>query len=158
MATNFPQRHPAHQLEAESIRHFRRCLPAAWTCDEPENDYGVDLRIGLVTGNQVDARTLVVQLKASASAPLGETVAVRLAVATYNYLMNMLEVAMLVKYVAAENEAYWLLLRDSPPPPEDQETFTVRIPRTNRLSQNPWLKIEAHVGHVHHKKLDAMRK
>ena len=65
---------------------------------------------------------------------------------------------MLVKYVAAENEAYWLLLRDIPRPPEDQETFTVRIPRTNRLSQNTWPTIEAHVQHVHHRKLGVMRK
>jgi hypothetical protein len=102
-------------------------------------------------------RALVVQLKASATARQTETLPVRLAVATYNYLWNMLEVAMLVKYIAAENEAYWLLFKDIPIPPQNQKTFTVHIPRANRLSQNPWSQIEGYVEQVHGRKLSAMR-
>ena len=157
MATNLPQRHPTHQLEAESRLFFRNCLPQAWSCDQPQNDYGIDLRVGLVRDNHVTGRSFVVQLKASASSPHSETVPVRLNVATYNYLWNLLEVAMLVKYVAVDSEAYWLLFKDIPQPPGDQATFTVRIPRGNRLSENPWPQVEAYVDHVHGTKLGAMR-
>jgi hypothetical protein len=68
----------------------------------------------------------------------------------------MLEVALLVKYVAAENEAYWLLWKDIVPPTADQQTFTVRIPRANRVSRNPWPQIERYVEFVHERKLGSM--
>src|SRR4051812_42380378 len=105
MVTRFPRRHTSHQLAAESERFFRQCLPQAWVCDVPANDYGIDFRVGLVAEDQVRGRALLVQLKASATAKEGETVPVRLASSTYNYLWDMLDVALLVKYVAAENEA-----------------------------------------------------
>ena len=81
----------------------------------------------------------------------------RLAVSSYNYLREMLEAALLVKYIADENEAYWLLWKDIACPSADQETVTVRIPRVNRLSQDPWPQIEHHVRTVHGRKLGAMR-
>lgn len=47
MPTKLPHRHASHQLEEESNQFFRSCLPKDWTCDEPDNDYGIDLRVGL---------------------------------------------------------------------------------------------------------------
>lgn len=156
MATALPMRPPAHQIEDESVNFFSRCLPRGWTCDRPQHDYGVDLRVGLANDGHLNGQQLIVQLKSSAAAPPGDTVAITLAVTTLNYLRKMLEVALLVKYVAAENEAYWLLLKDFVVEPRDgQQTVTVRIPRANQLSQNPWGQIEAHVLAVHCRKLQA---
>lgn len=158
MGIDFPERPEAHQLATESECFFRAQLPREWTCDSPENDYGVDFRVGIVTDGKVRGRGLLVQLKSSAVAEEGEAVLVRLQVSTVNYLGEMLEVALLVKYVAADREAYWLLWKDIPAVPENQETMTVRIPRANRLSQNPWPQIMQHVENVHERKLAAMRR
>lgn len=136
--------------------YFARCLPPGWTYDRPQNDYGVDLRIGLANNGCVNGQQLVVQLKASNSAPPGESLPFTLKVPTLNYLRNMLEVALFVKYVADEREAYWLLLKDfESVPREGQRTITVRIPRANRLSGSPWGAIATHVGAVHYRKLNA---
>jgi hypothetical protein len=104
----------------------------------------------------INGQQLVIQLKASAKATHGDSVAVTLEVPTLNYLRNMLEVALIVKYVATEGEAYWLLLKDYVnEPPQGQKTVTVRIPRANRLSANPWDIIAEHVQSVHYRKLRA---
>jgi hypothetical protein len=64
---------------------------------------------------------------------------------------------MLVKFVESEGEAYWLLLKDAPTPSQNQETFTVHIPKSNRLSVIAWNDIQAHVRSVTDIKLAAMR-
>jgi hypothetical protein len=112
MIIHFPQRPRTHQLETESENFFRTQLPSDWTCERPEHDYGIDLRLGLARNGQLTGEQVVVQLKASAEAPPGEDVTVLLNVSTLNFLRNMLEVAMIVKYVSIEREAYWLLLKD----------------------------------------------
>jgi hypothetical protein len=156
MATEYPQRPPEHQLEAESSAFFLQHLPKGWVCDRPQHDYGVDLRVGLAQGGRVNGQQLVVQLKASAVAPPGQTVAIVLDVPTLNYLRGMLEVAVLVKYIAAEKAAYWLLLKDfTTQPRKGQKTVTIRLPRTNRLAEDPWTHIANHVQAVHYKKLRA---
>lgn len=157
MPTKLPQRHASHQLEEESNQFFRSCLPKDWTCDEPHNDYGIDLRVGLAESGYLNGQALVVQLKASSKAADGKGVRVRLSVSTLNYLRSVLEVAMLVKYVAAEKEAYWVLLKDVPQPQQDASTVTIQIPRANALSKKPWLVVAEYVNLVHHKKLGAMQ-
>lgn len=62
---------------------------------------------------------LLVQLKASAKSSGRDTEAVELKISTYNLLWDKLQVAMLVKYVEAENEAYWLLFGEIPTPPAE---------------------------------------
>jgi hypothetical protein len=98
------------------------------------------------------------QLKASAQARKGEAEVMRLRTATYNHLRSKLQVVMLVKYVEQSNEAYWLLLKDIDPPPAGQSTFTVRIPKANRLSAIDWPAIQTHVRNVTDTKLAAMRR
>jgi hypothetical protein len=151
-----PQRPPSHQLETASKLFFRQCLPSAWTCDEPQSDYGVDLRVGIAAQQRLTGQALVVQLKSSADEDPGDAVSITLKVSTLNYLRDLLEVVMVVKYVATEGEAYWLLLKDVQPPPNGQKTITIRIPRHNRLSANPWPQIQRYVTQVHYKKLGAM--
>jgi Domain of unknown function (DUF4365) len=156
MDTPFPQRPTSHQLEDKSKLYFRQCLPAGWTADEPQKDYGVDVRVQIAEETFLTGKALVVQLKATAEVEPGDSVALTLGVSTLNYLRSLLEVAMVVKYVEPENEAYWLLLKDVPQPAEGQKTITVRIPKANRLSANPWPEIQGYVTQVHYKKLGAM--
>jgi len=158
MAADFPQRPAEHQLADESSAFFSQHLPRGWICDRPQHDYGVDLRVGLAEGGRVNGQQLVVQLKATANAPPGQSVAFVLDVPTLNYLRAMLDVALLVKYVAAEREAYWLLLKDfTAQPREGQKTVTIRLPRANRITDDPWPHIADHVQAVHYRKLRANR-
>jgi hypothetical protein len=156
MATQFPQRPRTHQLEAESFAYLRTQVPPGWTCDRPEHDYGIDLRLGLARDGQVTGEQLVLQVKSSDKAPQGEAVSVSLEVPTVNLLRNMLDVVMIVKYVAQEREAYWLLLKDFTQEPRGgQKVMTLRIPRVNTLSARPWDHIANHVRAVHFRKLNA---
>lgn len=152
-----PQRPQQHQLADESVRFFANCLPPEWTHEERRKDYGVDIQVGIVRGNAVTGEELLVQLKStSRSEPPGDSVAIELDVPTLNLLRNMLQVVLLVKYVATEGEAYWLLLKDfTASPPAGQKTVTIRLPRVNRLSLEPWEEIGGHVAAVHHKKIEA---
>ncbi len=153
----FPVRHESHQLEELSERFFKQSLPKNWTAEKPSHDYGVDLRVDLFEGTMATGLELLVQVKSSAKASESQDELVQLKIATYNLLWGKLQVAMLVKYVEVENEAYWLLLKDIPAPPQDQETFVVHIPKANRLSSAPWPEIQAYVRSVTDTKLAAMR-
>ena len=154
----FPIRSESHQLEEVSERFFRDCLPRNWTAEKPGNDYGIDLRVDMFEGNQATGLELLVQLKASAEPTAADTETVRLKTTTYNLLWEKLQVAMLVKYVESEKEAYWLLFRDIPTPSQDQETFTIHIPKANRISTIQWPGIQAYVRSVTDTKLAAMRR
>jgi len=157
MPTQFPVRSESHQLEEASERLFRECLPRNWTAEKPANDYGVDLRVDLFEGKHATGLELLVQLKASEGSTEGESETVRLRVATYNLLRSKLQVAMLVKFIECEREAYWVLFKDIPSPSQNQKTFTIHIPKANRLSAIPWPEIQEYVRDVTDRKLAAMR-
>ena len=64
---------------------------------------------------------------------------------------------MLVEYVESEGEAYWVFLREiKPPMDEDQKTFTVHIPKANRLSAISWGTITTFVRQITDQKLGAV--
>jgi hypothetical protein len=149
----FPIRGESHQLEELSERFFKNSLPRNWLAEKPAHDYGVDLRVELFEGDQATGLELLVQLKASATPTGEETEVVRLKTATYNLLREKLQVAMLVKYVESEAEAYWLLFRDIPVPRRDQDSFTVHVPKTNKLSVIQWADVQARVRAVTKAKL-----
>ncbi|MFS1946253.1 DUF4365 domain-containing protein [Vibrio lentus] len=155
---NFPQRTDAHRLEEMSKRFFSSSLPIEWTSETPEYDYGVDLKVDIFDGNGATSKKLLVQLKASQSAHGKEYEVIDLSVSAYNHLWEKLQVVMLVKYIAEENKAYWLLLSEVPEPPQNQETFRIRIPRSNDLSNIDWDQIKDYVNDVHYDKLRARRR
>jgi hypothetical protein len=156
--TALPKRPEAHQLEERSERFFRAHLPMGWTCEKQVHDYGIDLQIEIFEDGDATGRELIVQLKGSQSAHGGATENVRLQTTTYNYLKRNLRVAMLVKFVADENEAYWILIREIPRPTQRARTFSVQIPRENRLSTLNWDDIRRRVHRITDTKLSAARK
>jgi hypothetical protein len=154
----FPVRSKSHQLEELSERFLRTQLPTHWTCERLGPDYGIDLRVDIYEGHFATGLELLIQLKASQKSSAGKSVTVRLQTSTYNYLKNKLQIAMLVKFVRQNSEAYWLLVRDIPPPNQDNKTFSVRIPRTNKLSTIDWVEVQRYVASVTDAKLAAMRR
>lgn len=156
--TNFPRRSESHQLEEVSERYIRNTLPRSWVCEKPQHDYGVDLRIDIFEKGAATGLELLVQIKASAKPTEGESEVVRLKTSTYNHLWSKLQVVMIVKYIESDNEAYWLLLKDVQAPSAKQETFTVHIPKANRLSAIDWPVIQGYIRSVTDIKIAAMRK
>ena len=154
---SFPVRPENHQLEELSVRFFQNSMPSNWTAEKPIPDYGIDLRVDLFEGDLATGLELLVQMKSSGEPAEGDTESVRLNVSTYNLLRDKLQVVMLVKFIKAEKEAYWLLLKDAPPPLKNQDTFVVHIPKNNRLSVAPWSEIQDYVRGVTDAKLAAQR-
>jgi hypothetical protein len=153
----YPKRPRAHELETRSQRFFQNHIPDSWTCQEPQSDYGFDLRVEIFDNGQATGLVFLVQLKASDTAVQSEQESIILKISTYNYLRNTLPVVLLVKYVAPENEAYYIFLKDVPTPNEQNETFTVHIPKTNRLSTMEWESLKQYIARVTKRKLAAGR-
>lgn len=158
MAKKFPIRHENHTLEEKSIIFFRNYLPNDWNVNSIDRDYGQDLNIEIAEDGVYRGLEFIVQLKSSHLPDInGDDERQTLRVATYNYLWDNLRVVLLVKFVEEENEAYWILLKDVPEPSQDNETFTVRIPRQNRLTELNWNEIADYVRAITHRKLRAVR-
>jgi hypothetical protein len=114
VSSRFPTRPHNHVIATQSERFFASALPPNWTTDKPANDYGIDLRVNIFDGQVATPLEFLVQLKSSVESSTRDTETISLRVATYNYLWDMLQVVLLVKYCEDVNEAYWLLLKDVP--------------------------------------------
>lgn len=159
MASNLPIRSAAHVLEESSRRFIEGALPHDWTCEKTSPDYGADLRVDIYESGKATGLELLVQLKSSARRSRHKTnETVRIKTSTYNYLWSKVQVAVLVKFVESDNEAYWMWLRDVVPPSDDRKRFTVHIPRSGRVSNVDWGMIATRVRRVTDVKLAAMRR
>lgn len=156
--TTYPQRPDSHQLEEISERFFVNTLPRNWRSERPGGDYGVDRKVDIFEENNATGLELLVQLKSSHAASEGEYETIRLETPTYNLLWDKVQVVMLVKYVEVENEAYWLLLSDVPEPNQAQNSFSIRIPKQNRLSSIDWQKIQEYIRQVTNGKIATRRR
>ncbi len=143
-----PQRPMQHNLEEASRRFFEQSLPENWTVNKPEHDYGVDLMVGIFDGEYASPYEIAVQLKSSEKANEGDFETIKLRVATFNHLKRLLPIVLLVKFVKESEEGYYLLLAKVPEPDQEQDTFTIQIPKQNRLSEINWQNIEATVRQI----------
>ena len=153
----YPQRHSSHSLEEKSISFFRQYVPNEWNINTIDRDYGQDLNIEISENGMFQGLDLVVQLKSSARSKITRDHIFerqRMKVSSYNYLWNNLRVALIVKYIEEKNEAYWILLKDVNAPAQSNKTFTLRIPRSNRLSKIDWNEIVKYVKQVTKRKLN----
>jgi hypothetical protein len=154
----YPIRHSNHSLEEKSITFFRQCLPEDWNINPIARDYGQDLNIEIIENGMYQGLELVIQLKSSKAAnTVADSESQTFKVSTYNYLWGNLRVVMIVKFIELENEAYWTLLKDVQSPNQDNETFTINLPRQNKLSTLDWNIIAGYVKNVTDIKLAAMR-
>ncbi|QQT25577.1 DUF4365 domain-containing protein [Sphingobacterium spiritivorum] len=159
MAKKYPIRHENHTLEEKSIIFFRRHLPASWNVNSIDRDYGQDLNIEITENGSLRGLEFIVQLKSSHEPNnSGAEERQTFRVSTYNYLWDNLRVVLLVKFVESEDEAYWILLKDVPQPNQENDSFTIRIPRENILSKINWNEIVDYIRDITNGKLDAIRR
>ena len=154
----YPVRHNNHSLEEKSITFFRLHLPEDWNINSVDRDYGQDLNIEIAEEGIYKGLELIIQLKSSKEANIvADSESQTFKVSTYNYLWDNLRVVMIIKFIEAENEAYWTLLKDVQSPNQDNETFTIHLPRQNKLTTLDWKIIVDYVRNVTDRKLAAMR-
>lgn len=154
MSLQFPIRHQNHISEEKSILFFRQTVPISWNINIINNDYWKDLNVEIAENGVYKGREFIVQLKSSLLPTLNQNFEKQsLKVSTYNYLNGNLQVVLLVKYIESENEAYWILFSDIPKPNQKNKTFTIRIPKKNKLSDLNWTIIEDHIRKISDKKL-----
>jgi len=163
-----PKRTRAHVLEARSRQHVESIFPTEWVCRRVEDDYGLDMRVEIVTGEQVSGSEFAVQLKGTDHLRTsGEDVLHSCKVSTANYFLQRPEPVMYVVYDAQEDTAYWLWVQpylrgldDARPGWRDRKEVRVRIPRTNRLTREAvplianyvqawWARVMAVVGQAY---------
>jgi len=154
----YPKRHPNHSLEEDSITFLRKYLPKDWNVNSVDRDYGQDLNLELAEEGVYKGLELILQMKSSkVSKHMDGFEHQSFKLSTYNYLWGNLRVVMVIKYVEEEDEAYYILLKDVETPNQEAKTFTIYIPRENKLSTIDWEEITDYIREVTDKKLAAMR-
>ena len=160
-----PKRTRAHVLETLSRQHVEPIFPTEWVCRRVEDDYGLDMRVEIVTGEEVSGLEFAVQLKATDHLRTsGDNVLHPCKVSTANYFLHRPEPVMYIVYDAQEDAAYWLWVQpylrgldDASPGWRDREKAHIRIPRANRLTRETvpliagyvqawWARVMAVVG------------
>lgn len=165
MPHRYPNRHLTHNLERMSENYLRQHFPISWTLTAPNEDYGRDFISELADiDNRYKGEGLIIQLKSSQRSQGNqefETFSMKLS--TFSYLNGCLEVVLFIKYVAELNEAFWVLLSDVEKPvevesiEEEQKTFTIHLPKDNKISTINWGDMFDHVRQITQIKLNSVR-
>jgi len=153
MTKKLPIRNQNQNLEELSKRYFENCLPSDWIAFKRPNDFGVDLHVDIFKDNRATGLEFLVQLKSSERKSNNQNESVILKVSTFNYLKGKLQPVLLVKYSIEENEAYWIWLKDIPSPNQNNKSFTIRIPKINKLGHIDWNSIYQYVNQITDEKL-----
>jgi formylglycine-generating enzyme required for sulfatase activity len=149
-----PKRTRAHLLETLSRNYVESVFsPAGWVCRRVEDDYGLDMRVEMVAGEDVVALEFAVQLKATDRLKTsGDDVVHSCKVSTANYFLRCPNPVMYVVYDAPKETAYWLWVQpylheldETRPDWHDRPMVQIRIPRTNRLGPKSVPVIAEHV-------------
>lgn len=144
-----PNRHNNHILETESNKFFSFQVPNEWYIDKPEHDYGIDYIVNIVTNNQVTGLSFSVQLKSKIKEKNDYFTSILLKHSTLGLFNTKLEPVLLVSYVQEEKEAYWCWYNESEfDLTSSQKTYTINIPKTNKLSRIGWDSISKYVQGV----------
>lgn len=143
---NFPNRHRNHEIETLSDRFLQNQLPPSWVINKFQIDYGTDYNCEITTENQVTGNNFSIQLKGKESEQNQEYIKITLKRTNINRWLNRLEPTMIIVFIFDENEAYWKWFEDTTVDlTQKNESFTISIPRQNKLSQLDWNTIAEHV-------------
>lgn len=144
-----PNRHNNHILETESNKFFNNHVPNEWFIDKPDHDYGIDFAVNIVLNNQVTGLSFSVQLKSKIKEIYTKSSSIKLKHSTLGLFNTKLEPVLLIVYVQVDKEAYWCWYNDLIIDlTSTQKTYTVQIPKTNKLSQIDWESVSKYIQSV----------
>jgi tetratricopeptide (TPR) repeat protein len=144
-----PVRHDSHILETESNKFFINQIPNEWIVDKPEHDYGVDYNVNIAINNEVTGLSFSAQLKSKKKDKDSDFTIIKLKHTTLSLYNTMLAPVLLVAYIQEEEEAYWCWYNDlNIDLTKQQKTFSIKILKTNKLSQTNWGEIVKYVQSI----------
>lgn len=144
-----PNRHNNHILETESSKFFIFQVPNEWYIDKPEHDYGIDYLVNIVTNNQVTGLSFSVQLKSKIKDNNDDSTIISIKRSTLGLFHTKLEPVLLIAYVQEEKEAYWCWYNELEfDLTSTQKTYSISIPKANKLSQINWDEILKYVKDI----------
>ena len=147
MTGRLPKRTRSHDLEALSRQYVERIFSPPWICRPVPADYGLDMRVEVVTDRQVTGREFSVQIKGTDQLRTsGTDVIHRCKASTARFFLQRFEPVMYVVYDANEETAYWVwmqpYLRDKARSGWlSQKKVQIRIPLARRLTSESLLAI-----------------
>jgi tetratricopeptide (TPR) repeat protein len=151
--TIFPNRHRNHEIETLSERFFKNCCPVSWVINTFKLDYGTDYNCEITTDKKVTGNNFSVQLKGKETESSSETVKISLDRKNINRWLNKLEPTMIIVFIVDENEAFWIWFENNTVDlTKKNESFTISIPRQNKLSKIDWDFISNYVGSIFSKR------
>jgi len=146
---NKPNRHRNHILETESNKFFSFQVPNEWYIDKPDHDYGIDYIVNIVTNNQVTGLSFSVQLKSKIEEKKDDFAVISLKHSTLGLFNTKLEPVLIVAYIQEEKEAYWCWYNELEfDLTSSQKSYTINIPKANKLSQIDWGSISKYVQDI----------
>ena len=132
-----PNRHPSHQLSAESKKKFEAVIPSQWVVRELTDDYGIDFEVEVFDehGNAT-AEKFYVQLKSTAEKVSSRYLKETIKISTYNYLKKQRYPVLIVKYVKQSDNLYfkWVFEKLSTYPTERSQTVTFHFYENRKFS------------------------
>lgn len=150
---NFPNRHRNHEIETLSERFFKNCLPESWIINSFQIDYGTDYNCEITTDKKVTGNNFSIQLKGKETESNDEAIKISLKRANINRWLNKLEPTMIIVFIVDEKEAFWKWFdNDTADLTLKNESFTISIPRENKLSIVDWGLISQYVGRIFSKR------
>ena len=149
-----PQRPHSHVQEDNSRKFFTNNMPNQWTLSEQRQDYGVDLVVEIFRDQCATGSTFIVQLKSTDKKFQGEQVSIQIDRKNLNYLKQRVEPAIIVLHVSSENEAFYIWERELQIDWEkEQQSHVINIPKSRKLSEINWNKVEEFVNVVREGKI-----
>lgn len=147
--SDFPERHRNHEIETLSENYFRNQIPLSWVLNKFTLDYGVDYNCEIVIDKMVSGMNFSVQLKGKEKEENKEFVKIKIKRTTINRWLKKLEPTMIIAYIIEENEAYWMWFENNTVDLTlDQQTFTINIPKKNKLSDNNWENCKDYIENI----------
>lgn len=149
LSNELPNRHRNHEIEKLSERHFNSLFPVEWVSHVPKVDYGTDMICEIVKDRGVTGLTFSVQLKGKEREQNQQYVTASIKRSTINRWLNKLEPVLLVSHVVDENESYWKWIENNTVDlTKDNKSYSISIPRDNKLSKLDWKSIENYVSEI----------
>lgn len=143
---NYPHRHRNHEIETLSERFLKNLLPVSWIVNSFQIDYGTDYNCEITTEKQVTGNNFSIQLKGKETDQNKDAIRIILKRTNINRWLNKLEPTIIIVYIVDENEAYWRWFEDNTVDlTKENESYTVAIPRLNKLSEVNWESIAEYV-------------
>lgn len=134
-----PNRHRNHQIESLSERYFNKYVPVSWVVNKLQLDYGTDLNCEIAIDNNVTGMNFSVQLKGKEKEIDSNFIKIIIKRSTLNRWLKKLEPTLIIVYIVNEDEAFWLWFEDNTIDLTlNNESFTLIIPRENKLSKVDW--------------------